>query len=99
MFNFSLPVFDAPGKLKNREDRSILGTDKEKTLLKPQIPDYTELGKECVAVGCCVDLFLFPNAYVDVATIGDVAKLTGGQVFKYNFFQVITSNFFLLKCS
>ncbi|XP_055346247.1 protein transport protein Sec24C-like isoform X2 [Paramacrobiotus metropolitanus] len=87
VFNFSLPVLDAPGKLKNREDRTLLGTDKEKTLLKPQIPDYSKLGEECVSVGCCVDLFLFPNQYVDVATIGEVSRMTGGQIYKYNFFQ------------
>ena len=40
--------------------------------------------------GCCVDLFLFPNAYVDVATIGDICKYTGGTLFRYNYFQADT---------
>uniref|UniRef100_A0A1E1X2A1 Putative vesicle coat complex copii subunit sec24/subunit sfb2 n=1 Tax=Amblyomma aureolatum TaxID=187763 RepID=A0A1E1X2A1_9ACAR len=83
----SLPIADAPGKLKNRDDRKLLGTDKEKSVLTPQSPFYNQLGQECVAAGCCVDLFLFHNAYVDVATVGQVAKMTGGQVYKYTYFQ------------
>lgn len=87
IFHSTLPIHEAPGKLKNREDRKLLGTDKEKTILAPQNDFYKKLGEQCVAQGCCVDLFLFPNAYVDVATVGDVCKLTGGSLFRYNYFQ------------
>ena len=44
LFNSSLPVADAPGKLKNRDDRKLLGTDKEKTVLAPQTTFYNQLG-------------------------------------------------------
>lgn len=40
-------------------------------------------------MGCSVDLFVFNNSYVDVATIGQIARLTGGEVYKYTYFQVI----------
>lgn len=30
VFHSSLPISEAPGKLKNREDRKLLGSDKEK---------------------------------------------------------------------
>lgn len=30
IFHTSLPTYEAPGKLKNREDRKLLGTDKER---------------------------------------------------------------------
>lgn len=33
VFHSSLPSAEAPGKLKNRDDRKLLGTDKEKTVL------------------------------------------------------------------
>lgn len=33
VFHSSLPIADAPGKLKNRDDRKLLGTEKEKTVL------------------------------------------------------------------
>ena len=48
------------------------GTEKEKTVLMPQTKFYNELGQECVSVGCSVDLFLFNNAYIDVATLSQV---------------------------
>ncbi|MGH0155887.1 UNVERIFIED_CONTAM: hypothetical protein FKN15_030339 [Acipenser sinensis] len=88
IFHSSLPIAEAPGKLKNREDKKLVGTDKEKTLFQPQTSFYGNLAKECVAQGCCVDLFLFPNQYVDVATLGVVPSQTGGSVYKYTSFQV-----------
>jgi protein transport protein SEC24 len=33
VFHSSLPIAEAPGKLKNRDDRKLLGTEKEKTIL------------------------------------------------------------------
>ena len=82
----------------------------------PQSKFYNELGQECVGVGCSVDLFLFNNAYIDVATLSQVkrasivtqncclssllrllltlifffnqvCRLTGGQLYKYTYFQ------------
>lgn len=58
------------------------------TLFQPQRGVYEQLTKECVSQGCCVDLFLFPNQYVDLATMGDIPTHTGGSVYKYNNFQV-----------
>lgn len=87
VFHSSLPVADAPGKLQNREDRKLLGTEKEKTVLGPQNNAYNNLGQECVLAGCSVDLFIFNNTYVDLATIGQVARLTGGEIYKYTYFQ------------
>uniref|UniRef100_A0A1B0BJ89 Protein transport protein Sec24C n=1 Tax=Glossina palpalis gambiensis TaxID=67801 RepID=A0A1B0BJ89_9MUSC len=87
IFNSTLPIADAPGKLKNRDDRKLLGTDKEKTVLTPQCQNYNQLGQECVQNGCSVDMFLFNNAYIDIATIGQVARLSGGEIYKYTYFQ------------
>uniref|UniRef100_A0A672KNM9 SEC24 homolog C, COPII coat complex component n=1 Tax=Sinocyclocheilus grahami TaxID=75366 RepID=A0A672KNM9_SINGR len=87
VFHSSLPIAEAPGKLKNREDKKLVGTDKEKSLFQPQVSFYNTLAKECVAQGCCVDLFLFPNQYVDVATLGVVPTSTGGSIYKYTYFQ------------
>ena len=75
VFHHNLPVAEAPGKLKNRDDRKVLGTEKEKTVLTPQNKTYNEFGQECVGVGCSVDLFLFNNAYIDVATLSQVRPL------------------------
>lgn len=88
IFHSSMPTAEAPGKLKNRDDKKLVGTEKEKTLFQPQRGVYEQLTKDCVAQGCCVDLFLFPNQYVDMATMGDVPSHTGGSIYKYSNFQV-----------
>lgn len=54
----------------------------------PQSTVYNMLGQECVGAGVSVDLFVFNNSYIDLATIGQVARLTGGEVYKYTYFQV-----------
>lgn len=61
------------------------------TLFQPQRGVYEHLTKECVSQGCCVDLFLFPNQYVDLASMGDIPIHTGGSVYKYSNFQVCTN--------
>ncbi|XP_005290354.2 protein transport protein Sec24D isoform X2 [Chrysemys picta bellii] len=88
IFHSSLPTAEAPGKLKNRDDKKLINTDKEKILFQPQVNIYESLAKDCVANGCCVNLFLFPNQYVDVASMGLVTMYTGGTLYKYNNFQV-----------
>ncbi|XP_038219066.1 protein transport protein Sec24C [Zerene cesonia] len=86
VFHTTLPTYNAPGKLINREDRKLLGTDKEKQILAPQTTAYNELGQACSAAGVCVQLFLCNNAYADAATVGQLARLTGGQLHKYTYF-------------
>uniref|UniRef100_A0A6Q2XR59 SEC24 homolog D, COPII coat complex component n=1 Tax=Esox lucius TaxID=8010 RepID=A0A6Q2XR59_ESOLU len=90
IFHSSIPTAEAPGKLKNRDDKKLINTEKEKTLFQPQKGLYEQLSKDCVAQGCSVDLFLFPSQYVDMATMGDVSTHTGGTVHKYSNFQVQT---------
>lgn len=87
VFHSSLPVGGGPGSLKNREERKLLGTEKEKSVLTPQGSYYNNLGQDLVAAGCSVDLYVFNDGYVDLATIGQVPRLTGGQSYKYTFFQ------------
>jgi protein transport protein SEC24 len=54
----------------------------------PQGNVYSSLGQECVGAGCSVDLFVFNNSYIDLATIGQVSRLSGGEIYKYTYFQV-----------
>lgn len=89
VFHSSLPIAaGAPGQLKNREDRKLLGTEKEKTILQPQCTSYNNLGQDCVMSGVSVDLFLMNNSYIDIATIGQISRMTGGEIYKYTYFQV-----------
>lgn len=44
VFHTSLPIAEAPGKLKNREDKKLIGTDKEKvntSVASIVLSDYT----------------------------------------------------------
>lgn len=86
VFHTTLPSYNAPGKLINRDDRKLLGTDKEKQIITPQTTAYNELGQACSAAGVCVDIFACNNAYIDAATIGQLPRLTGGQMHKYTYF-------------
>ncbi|XP_054457528.1 protein transport protein Sec24D [Anoplopoma fimbria] len=97
IFQSSMPTAEAPGKLKNRDDKKLVNTEKEKTLFQPQKGVYEQLSKECVAQGCCVDLFLFPSQYMDIATMADVPSHTGGSVYKYCNFQVETDGEHFLR--
>ncbi|KAI9314549.1 hypothetical protein BX666DRAFT_2052907 [Dichotomocladium elegans] len=72
------------GMLKNRDNPKLYGTDKERQLLSPQDAMYTTIGKECVDLGICVDLWCFPlNTYIDVCTLGVIPALTGGDTHFY----------------
>uniref|UniRef100_A0AAX7U156 SEC24 homolog D, COPII coat complex component n=1 Tax=Astatotilapia calliptera TaxID=8154 RepID=A0AAX7U156_ASTCA len=97
IFQSSMPTAEAPGKLKNRDDKKLVNTDKEKTLFQPQKGVYEQLSKDCVASGCCVDLFLFPSQYTDIATMADVPSHTGGSVYKYSNFQIETDGEHFLR--
>ena len=69
--------------------RKLLGTDKEKTVLSPDSNKYyVNLGQRCVTdFASGVELFLFPpinGSYLDVATLGELVRLTGtGTIYKY----------------
>ncbi|XP_008324751.1 protein transport protein Sec24D isoform X2 [Cynoglossus semilaevis] len=97
IFQSSMPTAEAPGKLKNRDDKKLVNTEKEKLLFQPQKAVYEQLSKDCVAQGCSVDLFLFPSQYVDLATMADVPSHTGGSVHKYSNFQVETDGEHFLR--
>ncbi|KAI0978528.1 hypothetical protein GJ496_006367, partial [Pomphorhynchus laevis] len=77
-----------PGHLANRDEQNLLGTEKEKTALSPASKYYTDLGKQCIGLGCAVDLFLFANQFIDVGSLSEVSKLSGGQVYYYRYFSV-----------
>lgn len=87
VFHTGLPTAEAPGKLKNRDDRKLLGSDKEKMVLCPASEYYTRLGQRCVEAGVGVDLFVCCDSYVDLASIGQVPFVTGGSLYKYTYFQ------------
>ncbi|KAI9223746.1 hypothetical protein BC828DRAFT_344662 [Blastocladiella britannica] len=82
IFHTSLPT-SGPGALKQREDPKAYGTHKEKDLFMPAEPFWVTLAKQAVEAGVCIDQFLFPYSYMDVATIGTLSATTGGSAVLY----------------
>jgi protein transport protein SEC24 len=69
LFQSSLPNFGS-GALSTRNEVSLYGTDKEKTLFQSQGASWQDLAQECAEAGVGVHMFLFPTQYIDVASIG-----------------------------
>lgn len=53
---------------------------REKTGISQNIDFYDQLGQDCATAGVRVDLFMAHNSKLNLATIGKVVRLTGGQV-------------------
>lgn len=91
VFQSCLPNF-GPEALRSRDDKNLYNTDKEKTLMQPQNDAYKELAKECVKNAVGVNTWLFPSQYCDVATVGLISELTGGDVRYYPNFNYTTDS-------
>lgn len=70
----TLPTGASSGSLKNREDPSLLGTPKESNLLRPDNNYYKLFATDTSRSQVCVDLFLFPAQYIDVASLSTLHK-------------------------
>ena len=71
------------GKLEMREDKKILGTPKEASLLQPGNNFYKSFAVECSKNQVSVDMFLFSSQYQDVASLSNLPRYTGGQTYFY----------------
>ena len=69
-FSATLPTLGS-GKLVNREDLKLLGTDKETQLLLPDVTFYKEFALDCSRQQITVDFFAFSSQYCDIATLGN----------------------------
>ncbi|KAF2102047.1 COPII component protein [Rhizodiscina lignyota] len=71
------------GKLEVREDKKLLGTSKEGSLLQTANSFYKSFAVECSKVQVSIDMFLFSSSYQDVATLSNLPRYTGGQTYFY----------------
>ncbi|KAF2835061.1 COPII component protein [Patellaria atrata CBS 101060] len=71
------------GKLEMREDKKVLGTSKESTLLQTANSFYKSFAVECSKAQISIDMFLFSSQYQDVATLSNLPRYTGGQTTFY----------------
>ena len=82
LFQSSLPTV-GDGTLKPRENPRLLGTDKEHSLLNPEVPWYKDNAIEFSRLQIAVDTFLFSGQYTDLATLSVLSKYTSGSCHYY----------------
>ena len=73
----------AHGKLEMREDKKLLGTSKESSLLQTGNSFYKSFAVECSKNQVSIDMFLFSSQYQDVASLSNLPRYTGGQTYFY----------------
>lgn len=71
------------GKLEMREDKKVLGTSKESSLLQTGNSFYKSFAVECSKNQVSIDMFLFSSQYQDVASLSNLPRYTGGQTYFY----------------
>jgi protein transport protein SEC24 len=75
------------GKLRNRDNPRVMGTDKERTHMQPEELFYKRLGVECSRNQICVDMLIGASSFMDVASMAPLSKFTGGQVSYFSAFR------------
>lgn len=63
--------------MRDPGDRDVL------KMLAAQVPDYFKKAEEAAEAQICIDLFLMPSSHVDLATLSDLSRVTGGSVYHY----------------
>ncbi|WVO12699.1 hypothetical protein L204_100307 [Cryptococcus depauperatus] len=76
------------GALTTRENPDYYNTDKEKTLFTPA-SWYISTAEKLAEAGVGVNVFLFPDAYIDLASVGALAAGTGGDTFFHPRFNTV----------
>lgn len=80
----ALPTW-GPGRLFMRDDGKHPGGEIDKKLFTTEHPGWRKLGERMAASGVGSDFFLAAptGGYLDIATVGYVAAITGGETFYY----------------
>ncbi|MFS7902056.1 putative Zinc finger, Sec23/Sec24-type, sec23/Sec24, trunk domain, sec23/Sec24, helical [Helianthus anomalus] len=87
IFQSTLPSLGV-GRLKLRgDDLRVYGTDKEHTLRIPEDPFYKQMAADFTKYQVAVNVYAFSDKYTDIASLGTLAKYTGGQVYYYPSFH------------
>ncbi|TYH87154.1 hypothetical protein ES332_D01G096600v1 [Gossypium tomentosum] len=87
IFQNTLPSMGV-GRLKlHGHDLHVYGTDKEHKLRLPEDTFYKQMAADLTKFQIGVNIYAFSDKYTDIASLGTVAKYTGGQVYYYPSFQ------------
>jgi len=82
VFQSVLPTL-GDGALTPRENNQIMGTPDEVKLLRPSVNWYKDTAIEFSRAQISLDMFLFPRAYIDVASLSELPKVTAGTLHTY----------------
>ncbi|KAK7208524.1 Sec23/Sec24 trunk domain-containing protein [Myxozyma melibiosi] len=72
-----------PGHLVFRDDPRQYHTEKEKALFSGDNVYYKTWGQKYAHAGVGLDLFVFPSTYCDLANVGTICELSGGELYYY----------------
>ncbi|KAK9154774.1 hypothetical protein Sjap_002254 [Stephania japonica] len=87
IFQSTLPSLGV-GRLRLRGDDSrVYGTDKEPALRTPEDPFYKQMAADLTKFQIGVNVYAFSDNYTDIASLGTLAKYTGGQLQYYPSFR------------
>ncbi len=76
------------GSLKPRENHRMMGTPDEVTMLRPSATFYRDTALEFSKNHICVDMFVFPTQYIDIASMAELPKVTAGTMQTYVAFDI-----------
>lgn len=76
-----------PGGLKFKPNSAGKNADAEKYLFLPNLDSYKQLGKEMVAKSVGLDLFVVAKTQVDLANVGYLCGVTGGNITRWTNFE------------
>jgi protein transport protein SEC24 len=79
----TIPTHGACQLKSNRENRALLNTDREHELLKPANETSKEKAVEYTRHQIAIDLFVCATHYVDLASLYELSKSSGGDVRYY----------------
>ncbi|XP_071719687.1 protein transport protein SEC24 A-like isoform X2 [Rutidosis leptorrhynchoides] len=89
IFQSTLPSLGV-GRLRLRgDDLRVYGTDKEHALRIPEDPFYKQMAADFTKFQVAVNIYAFSDKYTDIASLGTLAKYTGGQVYYYASFHSV----------
>ena len=88
LFLSAIPTL-GPGKLTSRDDPTTYNTDKERALFSSADPFWRVTAEEAAEWGVGINVFLFPEQYTDVGSVGTLSSITSGEIFFHPKFQPV----------